>query len=729
MATQRFTIDPGDSLPVNLGENGGVVRVSGATVSWSGGSIGSGSSATVSGTDVLSVAASSSTSASVVITDAPVSSGSAGRPTIAQSLTTYVTTDGDDANDGLSWDKAKATIQAAIDAIPLGPDGISRPGIVEIGGGTFNVTSYSRVDTGCTVNNGSNVILDPNITAQDLGAAIDGLPTGWGTGVYITEVTPGVSFKISSNWAIGNSTNQSLRILRSPIKMRPGITLRGRGRFGHTRNVTYGTPSYATLIKDNGSGVTILGYFGPDADQHASWQNRIVDLSCNGPGNQAGSGNAAAQNLRGFYVINESAVFFERCDFQFHGQWGICMDSNSAVAGAMRDVNIQYNGYTAATVETGGLYLNQSTPQEFELDNVRAGHNFGINAKIPGETQCNKCVFWGAELTAYVPPADSPPSGTGCVIWGGPLAPVVMINTEWQDSAATDFWVAADTTLQMIGGGGSTNAPYAITLADYTARVDLKGTKFQAQNPGQPLTAAIGLAGGATGRPRISWDNCICQQPGVPLFYNATGPFAETIDQENSKYIGTLTGRGLRVLDQGGWAPLDNGFIAANMSPDICTTSMQPNLGRLFYARVYVPMAKTVSSAILGINSKGATLTNCYVGIAKDDGSALIGLSADQSTAFSATNNTPVTVPLTAQGGQSLTLKPGWYQVALLIGGGTAPYFSAPGITTNPFLANANQTANTFTQRFSQKNTSVTAIPSTLPTPDTAGVPFFVALA
>lgn len=50
---------------------------------------------------------------------------------LAEAATLYVAADGNDSNDGLSWHKAKATVQAALGALP------ANGGIVEVGYGSF----------------------------------------------------------------------------------------------------------------------------------------------------------------------------------------------------------------------------------------------------------------------------------------------------------------------------------------------------------------------------------------------------------------------------------------------------------------------------------------------------------------------------------------------------------------------------------------------------------------
>jgi hypothetical protein len=61
------------------------------------------------------------------------------KPAVSNAIE-YVTTTGNDANDGLSWGSAKATIQAAVNALPLTPDG-STSGIVYVAAGTYTFST------------------------------------------------------------------------------------------------------------------------------------------------------------------------------------------------------------------------------------------------------------------------------------------------------------------------------------------------------------------------------------------------------------------------------------------------------------------------------------------------------------------------------------------------------------------------------------------------------------
>lgn len=71
----------------------------------------------------------------------PVKDGLRHLSSFRPSAIQYVTTNGNDSNDGLKWGTAKATIQSAYNALPgLG-------GIIKVGGGVFSVTSPILFDT------------------------------------------------------------------------------------------------------------------------------------------------------------------------------------------------------------------------------------------------------------------------------------------------------------------------------------------------------------------------------------------------------------------------------------------------------------------------------------------------------------------------------------------------------------------------------------------------------
>jgi hypothetical protein len=72
----------------------------------------------------------------VATTSGPVG---AMKPAISNAIQ-YVTTTGNDANDGLSWGTAKATIQAAVNALPTTPDG-STSGVVYVAPGIYTFST------------------------------------------------------------------------------------------------------------------------------------------------------------------------------------------------------------------------------------------------------------------------------------------------------------------------------------------------------------------------------------------------------------------------------------------------------------------------------------------------------------------------------------------------------------------------------------------------------------
>ena len=70
----------------------------------------------------------------------------------------YVTTSGDDANSGMSWADAKATIQAGVDAAIEG-------GTVWVSNGTYSITSQIAVDSPMTIRS----VNGPDVTVVDAG--------------------------------------------------------------------------------------------------------------------------------------------------------------------------------------------------------------------------------------------------------------------------------------------------------------------------------------------------------------------------------------------------------------------------------------------------------------------------------------------------------------------------------------------------------------------------------
>lgn len=88
------------------------------------------------------------------------------------------------------------------------PTILSSPG----GGTVFGVASVSqRIDTGCTITNGSKYVVDANITSMDIGQIITGtnIPIASSPGRYtrIASVNPGVGFTMTDAASVSGTTN------------------------------------------------------------------------------------------------------------------------------------------------------------------------------------------------------------------------------------------------------------------------------------------------------------------------------------------------------------------------------------------------------------------------------------------------------------------------------------------------------------------------------------------
>lgn len=114
--------------------------------------------------------------------------------------------------------------------------------------------------------------------------------------------------------------------------------------------------------------------------------------------------------------------------------------------------------------------------------------------------------------------------------------------------------------------------------------------------------------------------------------------------------------------------PSDHGLIGWTCDPALLSQTTVMTSGRLVGARIYVPVATTITNILLLISTAGSTLTagQSFAGLYTDAGVLLSG-SADQSTAFASTGtktialNTPQAVAT------------GWYRAAAFSVGTTPP--------------------------------------------------------
>jgi hypothetical protein len=98
----------------------------------------------------------------------PGSPGGGSDPSSAQTATIYVTKTGSDGATGASWNSAKATITAAIAALP------ANGGIVEVGYGNWNISSPISIST-------TSLVANIRLRGRESGWPSGGANGSWGT--------------------------------------------------------------------------------------------------------------------------------------------------------------------------------------------------------------------------------------------------------------------------------------------------------------------------------------------------------------------------------------------------------------------------------------------------------------------------------------------------------------------------------------------------------------------
>lgn len=285
-------------------------------------------------------------------------------PTAAEGATVYVTTTGSDSNNGLSWATAKASIPGAISALPISSS--DPTGIVELGFGTFTVSSTGRSDT-CTYTSGSPTVTDASIGTGDVGSYVLGFNAP--PGAYIQSVTPGVSFVMSQN-ANGNGA-QPAYIVVPAILLPAGVTIQGRGASFDPgdRFIFPSTLLNTTQILDAGTGITILTQAGT-GNNTAVRAGTIRSLSLWGQNT----------NLFGLFNTNGPVMLCtEDCDISHHGIAGVGLSDNMNNT-SFRNTTIGYNGVGGTTHVSGGVlaWVFAASPSSSVLfDNCNIFNNYG----------------------------------------------------------------------------------------------------------------------------------------------------------------------------------------------------------------------------------------------------------------------------------------------------------------------------------------------------------------
>lgn len=161
------------------------------------------------------------------------------------------------------------------------------------------------------------------------------------------------------------------------------------------------------------------------------------------------------------------------------------------------------------------------------------------------------------------------------------------------------------------------------------------------------------------------------------------------------------------------WQASDYGLAAMTYDPAlIASTIAIPNGGKLYTVMVKVGAATTISTIWVYMSAIGSALTSGenFAGVWQGIGGTRIGITADQSTAWTTSGNVGVLqMPLT---GGPLAVSAGDVAVGFYVNGTTGPTLSRANSTS---VTNVNTPTNS--PRFGISSaTYTTTPPATLPT-------------
>lgn len=91
-----------------------------------------------------------------------------------------------------------------------------------------------------------------------------------------------------------------------------------------------------------------------------------------------------------------------------------------------------------------------------------------------------------------------------------------------------------------------------------------------------------------------------------------------------------------------GFAPADHGLLGWTHDPTLCLGSYVLGIaGRLYLAKLHVPVAASVTNLVLLVGAGGSNLTagECFAGLWDAASGALLGVTADQSSAWASSGN------------------------------------------------------------------------------------------
>lgn len=183
---------------------------------------------------------------------------------------------------------------------------------------------------------------------------------------------------------------------------------------------------------------------------------------------------------------------------------------------------------------------------------------------------------------------------------------------------------------------------------------------------------------------------------------------------------GNLEVKGVTYGQRGFWQPNDYSFLTWAYDPALAVNNSTPSAaGTIQLAKVVIPGALTVTSAVLHVITAGSGLTSgqCFAAIYQNG--SLVGVSADQSTAWASTGTKTMAL---AAGPYTLTA--GYAYIAFWYNGTTGPAFARSAGST---VANAGLAATS--SRFGTANAGVTtSAPGTLGTIGAASTAWWAAI-
>lgn len=571
---------------------------------------------TSSGTATLGVAPYSPTGAgSPALTLDAAERAFVQKPPITSSAVAYVATDGSDANDGLTWKTAKATIPAAFGV--LGADG----GTVELGYGTHAVSSTGRTGT-VGLTNGSTTVTDAAAASGDVGAYF--IAPNMVDAAQIVSVTPGVSYVLTRP---ATSTGSVSAVVTQPAVILPnGVRMRGRGG-SHTNTlaVQNNILPASTVLQDSGTGVTVMCKH-TGINQTAN-RFEVADLEIKGN----------SSNIFGLCGQNVWFLTAQSVDFSGHGIAGLSLGHNENSI-SFRDCRFTRNGTSGSTRVTGGAVLSAFVTEASAallFENCFFTDNYGWG--VVGTT--NGTTATGAYGTTFLNCQWNQTHKNGIAASGIGA----HVNGDWGNCTLIGCWFESSSVLSLrvdgfasvvaiacmfnAGGGGDLGTNVNCVDVVNTATFNALSCYFWQPTSNVAITVGPGC--------NVTWQGCTVSS-GVALasFNGLTLSWPVAAGGGNLLYPPEpLDGDAGNML-RSGEETLNRPYVYAS---NLTTASQRLQL-------TYFTARKTGTYNSIRFDTSGtaagATPTYCAMGVYRvnaDDSLTLIGSSANDTTLFNGT--------------------------------------------------------------------------------------------